>query len=107
MKAISKKDQARLQELRLELERADAAIRDSVLRYNDTLEELTGWLADRNAEITEWYDQRSERWQDGEAGQQYAEWAEAFDPDALESIEPEGLDANATVLDYLPLDGPQ
>jgi len=85
VKQISKKDWERLEGLLKELGvhkgKIEAAILaaqnaiDAVLtEANETREEIRGVLEDWCNEAESYYDERSEKWQQGDAGDAYSQW---------------------------------
>jgi hypothetical protein len=112
---ITKQEQARLQEIadRVAEERlafdtavdeANAAIEDiysalneRITRYNEMLEEGRGVIEDIHSERQSDFDDKSERWQEGERGEATREWLDKLDSDK-EEIE------DITELTFEPLD---
>ena|SRR5215469_9890749 len=116
MKAITKQQQREidaaldvLREAASELEAAIEAYNEALepLReriegaldhYNEKGSELRAVYLDIHAEAQAYYDDRSERWQEGDAGEEYQEWL-----DKLENLEIEELDIDMPE----PLDRPE
>jgi hypothetical protein len=97
MKRLSAADLKAWEEHRAEAEKAHDELMkahndfsDAVAVYNDAISELTS-LATTRADYAEAHQQeRSERWQEGEAGQDYSAWAEQLRAlaDGFETLEP-------------------
>lgn len=95
----------KLQELFEEIKGAEAD-------YNQALQECRQFCADRAQEMQDYYDERSDAWQEGDAGESYTQWKddwEAFDnvddidieqPDSLEY--PDELGDQQNMFDDLP-----
>jgi hypothetical protein len=104
MKSLSKADLARrdryaeeLRVLRDKIEDEFRALNEETFKpintlidtYNETLEEARGFIEDLSSIMSDYYDERSEKWQDGDAGQAYAEWKQAyadFDAEDMEQV---------------------
>jgi hypothetical protein len=72
-------------------EKIEAAVSD----YNEKLAELKAVYSEIHAEAQAYYDDRSERWQESYAGQEYQEWLDSLESPEIEEIEidlPEPLD---------------
>lgn len=107
MKSISKADDARRDELaaRLEIEGANVAKSHAALLaateahnlaiagYNEVLDEARSFAFDIANEIESYTTERSEKWQEGDAGQAYSAWLDEWQqwsPDDLTPVdEPE------------------
>lgn len=113
MKRLSKADLARRDELLARLAEAseavtaafeavnaeiDAKITPAIEAYNAAVDEVDGWKDDIVREQDEHFDGRSEKWQDGEAGQAYASWKSEFEGldlshvDDATALEPPAMD---------------
>jgi len=75
---------------------------------NERVREAKEWCDGVQDDAQQAYDARSERWREGDAGQEYAQWLEALSPD-LPEVElefPEDLepldDDHADLLDQVP-----
>jgi hypothetical protein len=81
---------AAVEEANEELERRTAALNDLVEAYNEALGALAAFRDDWAAEVQGVIDEKSERWQEGDAGMAHAalleEW-EALELDALDGFE--------------------
>lgn len=58
--------------------------------YNTLLEEARTWSSDVGSEIRSFFDEKSEKWQEGEAGSATDSWAqefEDFDPSTIDEID--------------------
>ena len=103
MKQLSKQQQAEWQKHQEAVEEAKDMLEDGIETANQHLDD--GWavveerLGELNRAITaanEWranvagdmetyYDERSEGWQEGEAGERYTEWLDAWDEELPEA----------------------
>jgi hypothetical protein len=61
-------------------------------RYNGALETLKAIYADIATEARDYYEERSEKWQEGEAGEQYSAWLDTLENADLEDIDLELAD---------------
>lgn len=106
MKSLGKSDIARrdgyaeqLRELRGKIEdqfrvlneETFKPINDLIGQYNETLEEARGFIEDLANTMTEYYDARTEKWQEGDAGSAYADWKQAYEDFDAEDMEPVSL----------------
>lgn len=124
MKSISKADQQRLQDLQDKL--ADAAsdvdteftelagviekINNAIAAYNTIVAETNGVIEDIANELESYIGERSEKWQESDAGDAAGEWLSELQNAALEDVEllefpelPEGLDQHGG-LENIPLE---
>ena len=97
MKSISKVRQAEIDSTAAECREAATVLRDAITDYNDGLEKLQApvkaAMTEFNNKLAElkdiykgigeeardYYENRSERWQEGDDGQNYLEWVEALE----------------------------
>lgn len=70
--------------------------------YQEALSELNGAIQDARelrdevtGEMEGYYDERSDKWRQSEAGDQYGEWKSAWDEIALDDVEEPELDPQA------------
>lgn len=71
MKKLNKEQKERRDELAERLRVAADA-------FAEVLGDASIWAHDLSGEMESYRDERSEKWQDGEAGQNYESWIEAF-----------------------------
>lgn len=106
MKKLSKADITRLGDLDVHLMAAAAALEayisnqfteavaeynNLVVAYNERLVEARGVLEDFSSEIESYMDERSEKWQEGDAAAAFTEWKDAIDNIGYEMEELEEL----------------
>lgn len=113
MKKISKTDQARIDEALKECEAAatklngavDAfnevveqhrgVVEEAVGEYNEKVDNLRAIYEDIHSEADSYMGERSDRWQESDAGQSYQEWIDQLSDPSIEPIEidlPDPLD---------------
>lgn len=112
MKSLDKQQVKRLQALTATLhEKADAlleqigvfntamqghrqAVEKALEDYNATLEEAEQFREEVHADMETYWDERSEKWQEGDAGSDYSDWKDSWSQtlDAVEIDFPEDLD---------------
>ena len=92
MKKISVEDEKRILELEQKLNDAKLAVavemenltphmakvNDAIDAYNEILSEAKGFAEDISRQQEEYYDERSDAWQDGDKGQEYQSWQEEW-----------------------------
>lgn len=92
MKSINKEDKKRLSEFITKLSVAKTkvenkhkelssvvdSLNDLLQNYNEILDEVDSFREDLVRQMEEYYDERSERWQQGEAGESYSEWKDVY-----------------------------
>lgn len=66
---------------------AFAKVKDAVSDYNAILLNVDEWHAGINGDQQNYYDERSEKWQEGEKGQAYEGWKQQWEDIALDEIE--------------------
>lgn len=62
-------------------------VEDAIANYNERRGELKGIYEEIADEARTYYDERSERWQEGDAGSDYATWVETLENFDIEEIE--------------------
>jgi hypothetical protein len=122
MKKLSKRDEERRAEIITRFQAATAEIDEAIVavnaiideqlntaidRYNEVVNNLDGLRDDVVAAMEEYAGDRSEKWQEGDAGQSYEEWKsewENLDASELSKVEAiESIDTNhAEALEALP-----
>jgi hypothetical protein len=85
------------------------AVQEALDAYNEVVQEAQAWVEDQTTQMDEYIAERSEKWVEGERGQQYEGWKQQYESTQLEEIEieqPETLDLpsddQSTLLDELP-----
>jgi len=89
-----------------EMESLKTAVSDAVETYNEKVGLLKGVYEEIGSEARDYYDERSEKWQEGDAGATYLEWVEALenpDLDEIDFTEPDEIDID--VPDFSSMDG--
>jgi uncharacterized protein YukE len=65
--------------------------------FNEVVEEINEWKDSVHADLSDHFDSKSERWQNGDSGAEYSEWMEQFtgqmDTLSIELPEPIELDS--------------
>lgn len=107
MKSLTKSELTRrnryidgLRELRGKIEDEAATIKDEAFvklnalvdQYNETLSEARGFIEDLANTMDDYASERSEKWQEGDAGSAYSSWQqeyESIDLDDVEHFEPD------------------
>ncbi len=112
MKSLSKKQIGEKEKLASDLADARTALETAISEYNAKLEDLKGpvevalgklndvvreaneWTSAILSDMESYYDERSEKWQEGDAGSNYSSWKDEYSgeleeaditfPDALE-----------------------
>lgn len=99
-----------LDETNAAIEKANAAIETAngcIETLNGVGQELKGWADGVAEEMDAYYSERSEKWQEGEAGEQYSSWKDTFESadftevDAFEPLD-EIDDDFGTTIEELP-----
>lgn len=96
------------------LEAPREALLSAVAGYNEKIEDLKAMYLDLAQQGRDYFDDRSEKWQEGDAGQAYNEWLEQLENPEIESVEidlPDELERpndllNFDEIDWLPPDEP-
>ncbi len=112
MKKLSKADEEKKYNLLSQLRDAERKVNDEIAKYNDKLvllklpvevaianmnevvESINGFLEDLYTEVNNYYDERSEKWQESDVGQAYLEWRDKLQ-ETLEDVSielPERID---------------
>lgn len=109
LNAQMKKDKAAhiemLRRLAAEVEEAISTVNGLIRDYNEALEEARDWRDDLTGQMQDFYDDKSDKWQEGEAGSDYMTWKdewEAADLDGeVDEIDPPDL-SHYAILEDLP-----
>lgn len=90
----------------------EADVAPALADYNALLEEVSGWREDLLNEMNDYYDARSEKWQESDAATNFEAWRDEYEGIDLDEVElpapdpltpPIDLDeAHANALDNLP-----
>jgi len=100
MKQLSKVHKARRDEIVAALTEKATVVEDAWARlteahddlteaieaYNEALADAVGWRDDMAQEMQDYFDERSERWQEGEDGTAYGEWINEWQVADLEEL---------------------
>jgi hypothetical protein len=90
--------QAAIEEYDKAVTAEQAKVKEALKAVNAKIQEAKEWAEGIASEMQEYYDEKSERWQEGDNGQQYSEWKDSyenFSPDDLEIEFPEELEVVA------------
>lgn len=60
------------------MEAAKGPVEAAVEKLNDAISAADEWRANISSEQDSYYDERSEKWQEGEAGSNYSDWKDSF-----------------------------
>jgi hypothetical protein len=131
MKQLSKTQQAELQTALTACDAAAAQLNSAVEAFNTTIDEARGEVEAKNeayntaiadlkavyegfsGEAQGYFDERSEKWQESDAGSTYSEWIERLSDPDIEEIEidfPDALEIETpdfTDTDWLPPVSPE
>lgn len=90
MRKISKSDMERIGKLRASIEEKKVKIEEALAKFQESIapilsdaeddrQELFGVLDDLVNEMESYFDEKSEKWQEDDAGSQYSEWKDQID----------------------------
>jgi len=106
MKKFSKADVVKrdgyinkLKSAQADIETAIREVNSVVQEYNDTLAEAQGWLEDLGSSIESYMDEKSEKWQEGDAGSAFSEWKDAIENAASELTDLEDAEYDTGPID--------
>jgi hypothetical protein len=68
-------------------EQAYGALVDAIDEYNGVVQDVVTYRDEIAQEMEDYYEERSERWQEGDAGQAYTNWMEAWTEVELDELE--------------------
>ena len=74
--------------------------------YNEKVEQANEWAQEVASELRQYYDDRSEAWQDGDNGSRFDEWVNAFEDfviDGLDGIDTAPMEEAMETFTDLPL----
>jgi predicted nucleic acid-binding Zn-ribbon protein len=77
------------------VEAAKNAVENALEKFNEVRTELADIRDELVSEMDEYIDDKSEKWQEGESGQNYVAWKAEFEGIELDEITIDGLDADA------------
>lgn len=102
MRELSKEDQKEFQE-RLDAidekqkavesaveelnDKALAAVNAAIVALNSAMSDIREFRDNIVAQISDYYDERTEKWQEGETGQQFTRWKDAWECEEFDDIE--------------------
>jgi hypothetical protein len=91
------------------LEETHGELKGAVDEYNGVLSEVTEWRDGITGQMEEYQGERSDKWQEGEAGEQYQSWLDAWTGIDLDEVEYDDLPELPDIehienLENLPLD---
>lgn len=89
MKRLNKKQAAQLTELTDAVETAKIAVDEKVEELNDAIVKLEGFRQEMRDDMESYYEEKSERWQEGDNGQMYYDWMNAWDQEVTEVESPD------------------
>lgn len=100
MKKISKEHKLTIAALVEELEKkaeligkANEVVAEAVAEYNEALEKAREFRDEIVGAMQEYHSERSEKWQEGDAGSAYQEWIDAWEAMELDELpEPDEID---------------
>lgn len=77
------------------------AIETAKDEYNEAIQNINAWMEDRASEVSEYIDNKSEKWQEGDKGQQVTSWRDSMQEsfEMFEQDMPEFLDWMSDVED--------
>jgi len=94
MKSLSAKQQeelstwqTQLESAKQEIETAVTAANDKITAYNNLIGEVETWYGNITAAMDEYYEDRSEAWQQSEAGQEYDNWKENWQDASFDTVD--------------------
>jgi hypothetical protein len=89
VKKLSKEQSKALEDLKAKFERDRQRMTDAIVAYNSVVDEINTWIEEVHAEQENYYDERSEKWQEGDAGQAYQSWMQLFEEQLDQVDEPD------------------
>lgn len=113
MKKLNAKQQKLLEQLQEELEKKSCAVEEAIAQFNDQITELWAenvlpyieeyndvqgkaqtFVEETREDMRNYYEERSDAWKEGDAGEEYYSWLDIWDNDLseLEDIEIEDID---------------
>lgn len=94
MKKLSKQQQEeqenlvnRLLSQKEDVEDAFNRLKDEIEAYNEIVQEAEGWRSDIVGEMDAYYEDRSEKWQEGDTGSAYFDWKSEWENEELSEID--------------------
>ena len=93
-----------------EIEELYKTVESALSEYNDAVTEAKAICEETNGDQESYFDERSERWQEGERGEAYREWADSWENaasecDAVDASAPAPLEAVAIDATETPHEG--
>jgi hypothetical protein len=77
---------------------------EKINSYNEAINSANEWLDGLHSEAESYYDEKSEKWQEGDAGSTYQSWLDVLGTElevVEEPDEPEDLEVPESVADHL------
>lgn len=92
IKQAAKNIEAKIEVFNKQKEALIEELQKEVTAYNEAAKDFTTWKEDREEEIKEYFNSKSEKWQEGDKGQAVERWAESWnDFPEIEEIEIEDI----------------
>lgn len=76
-----------IESFNIDMEEVRDEVRRSLQKYNDELAKLKDLYSELAGTAREYYDERSDTWREGDAGQAYSDWCDEMENVDLEPIE--------------------
>lgn len=96
MKALTKAQIEERNDLQSRLVASREKIEELVADHNLLVDEATNWMTHLAERARDYYDSRSEKWQEGDAGGAYSTWLEQLESE-LEYADLSGVEADETI----------
>ena len=90
------------------LEQAWDKVDSALTAYNEAVGEANSWREGIAGDMQTYFDERSEKWQEGDKGQEYASWKQQFEEELQDADLPKPeklelqIDDAAEILEQLP-----
>lgn len=68
------------------VDEAKQPVEEALSDLNGAIDDASRWLEETNGEMDSYYNERSERWQEGDKGSAYSEWMNSYGSE-LEQVE--------------------
>jgi len=89
MKKLTKEQLKRREEIIVEMRRRHEAVQAAVADLNTTIQEANELITEVHNDQEVYFDERSEKWQEGDAGSAYSDWMQEWDSEIDEVESPE------------------
>jgi uncharacterized coiled-coil DUF342 family protein len=77
----------KIDELNEKIDEFNAELSDAYNELNEAIDELNSFREEVQSDMQNYYDERSDKWREGEAGEQYQEWINVWENISIDQLD--------------------